>query len=345
LQISKKITIGIDATGGDFGEKEVCKGIIESISDKLNIKYILFGDATKVSNSFKELNFNFSKYDIELVDAKDKISMNDHPVFAIRNKKESSMVKASSYLIDKKIDAFVSSGNTGALVALAQFILKPINGIDRPVIAAIVPTEKNPMILIDSGCNVDSKPEWLYQYAILADTYYKLTFETTSPRIALLSVGNEENKGNALTLATYKLLKDNKSINFIGNLEARDLVYGVCDIIVTDGFSGNVFLKTYEGAATLLLKLIKEEIMKSFVTKIGGALIKPALKKLLKKYDAKVYGGAPILGTNYLVIKCHGNSKSTEYKNTIRQAYELTEKKLIANLIKEIEVQNGLKHC
>ena len=329
--------LGIDASGGDNGEIEVCKAIVKSIANNDTITYYVFGDEDIIRDSFDKLSFKPNDK-IVIIDAKEKISMNDHPVFALRNKTNSSIVKAGNSLLNNEIDAFISAGNTGALVALAQFYLKPINGIDRPVIAAIVPTDKHPMLLIDSGCNVDSKPEWLYQYAIVANEYYKLMFEREKPSIGLLSVGTEENKGNALTLEAYKLISSNKKLNFIGNVEARNLVDGVCDIVITDGFAGNVFLKTYEGTAKLLLRLIKEQIMKSFITKIGGLLIKPALKKLLTKYDAKVYGGAPILGTNYLVLKCHGNSTYGEYMYAIKQAKDLTGKNVISVLKNNIGV-------
>jgi glycerol-3-phosphate acyltransferase PlsX len=157
-------------------------------------------------------------------------------------------------------------------------------------------------------------------------------FEKSNPSIGLLSVGVEENKGNRLTQETYKLLMQDKKLNFIGNVEARDLTYGVCDIVVTDGFAGNVFLKTYEGTATLLLKLIKEQISSSFISKIGGLMIKPAMKKILKKYDATIYGGAPILGANGLIIKCHGNAKKGEFASSIKQTKNLLNKNLIKNL-------------
>ena len=331
------INVGIDASGGDNGSIPVCKAIASEINKNLNIKYFIFGDTDEINNSFKEVSFDISNDRIVIVDAKEKITMNDHPVFAIRSKKNSSIVKAGNALIDNEIDCFISAGNTGALVALAQFFLKPINGVDRPVVAAIIPTKNGMMLLIDSGCNVDSKPEWLYQYAKLANQYYKLMFNKESPKIGLLSVGVEPNKGNALTLETYKLLENNKNLNFIGNVEARDLVLGICDILITDGFAGNVFLKTYEGTATFILNLLKEEIMSSFVSKIGGLLIKPGLKKILNKYNAKIYGGAPILGTKKLVLKCHGNSTSEEYIYTIRQAYNLICNDIINKLIEGVK--------
>lgn len=314
------IRIGLDASGGDNGEIEVIKAVINYLKSNNDITFVVLGDESIVRNEFAKHNIDINNLSVEIIDAKDRIGMNDHPIIAIRTKTDSAIVKAGRCLLDNNIDAFISAGNTGALVAMAQFYLKPINGVDRPVLGAIVPTENNPMLLVDSGCNVDSKPEWLYQYALLANSYYKLMFNENNPSIALLSVGTEENKGNNLTLAAYNLIKNNKKLNFIGNVEARDLPRGICDILITDGFAGNVFLKTYEGTAKLIFELIKKQVKMSVIGRIGGLLIKPCLKGLLGKYDAKKYGGAPILGTNRLLIKCHGNSHYGEYLSAIDQA-------------------------
>ena len=321
--------IGIDAMGGDNGLECCIDAIISSLKKHDDLKITIFGNAIEIKECFKSKNFESNK--VELIDCNQKIEMNDHPVFAIREKTNSSIVKASNMLKENSIDAFISAGSTGALIAIAQFVLKPIAGVDRPVLGAIIPTNNMPMILIDSGCNVDSKATWLYQYAKLSNIYYKLMFDKENPTIGLLSVGTEENKGNNLTKETYKLIKEDSSLNFIGNVEARDLMYGICDIVVTDGFAGNVFLKTYEGTATLILRLIKDEIKSSFLSMLGGLLIKPKLKKLLSKYDATIYGGAPILGTNALIIKIHGNSKTGEYISSIEQTISLLNKNLINN--------------
>jgi glycerol-3-phosphate acyltransferase PlsX len=325
--------IGLDASGGDNGEVEVVKAVINYFKNNSDIEIVLFGDESIIKNEFAKQNVNINNLDLDVIDAKDRIDMNDHPIIAIRTKTDSPIVKAGKYLQDKMIDAFISAGNTGALVAMAQFYLKPINGVDRPVLGAIIPTNNNPMLLIDSGCNVDSKAEWLYQYSLLANSYYKLMFNKDNPSIALLSVGTEENKGNNLTIAAYSLIKNNHELNFIGNVEARDLPRGICDILITDGFAGNVFLKTYEGTAKLMFELIKKQIKSSFIGKIGGLLIKPCLKELLSKYDAKKYGGAPILGTNHLLIKCHGNSHFEEYLSAINQAKILINNQFI-NVVK-----------
>lgn len=322
--------IGIDAMGGDNGIDFCVDAIISSLKKHNDLKFTIFGNSNELSECFKSKNFESNN--IEFVDCSEKIEMNDHPVFAIREKTNSSIVKASDALKNSEIDAFISAGSTGALIAIAQFVLKPINGVDRPVLGAIIPTNKKPMLLIDSGCNVDSKPVWLYQYAKLSNIYYKLMFDIDKPSIGLLSVGTEENKGNNLTLETYKLIKEDTSLNFIGNVEARDLMYGICDVVVTDGFAGNVFLKTYEGTATLILKLLKDGIKSSLISMLGGLLIRPKLKKILSKYDATIYGGAPILGTNALIIKIHGNSKTGEYISSIEQTKTLLNKNLIQNL-------------
>lgn len=330
--------IGIDAQGGDNGESVVLDAVIKSLEDFNDVKFYIFGLKSSIEEYLSKNNVKISDKNIEIIDCIDKIEMNDHPVFAMREKTNSSIVKAANMLKNNDIEAFISAGSTGALIAVAQFIVKPIEGVDRPVLGAVLPTIKRPLILADSGCNVDSKPEWLYQYAILANHYYKLMFNNERPTIGLLSVGTEENKGNNLTLETYKLIKNDSRLNFIGNVEARDLVYGVCDIVITDGFAGNVFLKTYEGTATMLLDLIKEQIKSSFISKIGGLLIKNSIKRMLLKYDASKYGGAPVLGANALILKCHGNSKFGELYTTIRQARDLIENQFISNIKKTFEV-------
>lgn len=321
------IRIGLDAFGGDNGESEVIIAAENAIKQNDDITIYLFGDQDHLKSTNER---------IIIVDAKEKIEMNDHPVFALRSKTNSSIVIGGNYLKDGKIDAFISAGNTGALVALAQFYIKPIEGIDRPVVAAIVPTKENPMLLIDSGCNVDSKPEWLYTYAILGNIYIKEMLNIEKPRIGLLSVGTEENKGNTLTLSAYKLIKNNDSLNFIGNVEARDVPEGICDILVCDGFDGNVLLKTYEGTAKMLFSVLKKSILSSFVAKLGGFLIKPTLKSVLNKFDAKIYGGAPILGANGLIVKCHGNATNYELNVAVKQCYTLVKKDIISKIKKEI---------
>lgn len=331
------VRIGIDASGGDNGEIEVIKSVVSALKINNDICFTILGVKDVIIQCFSDINFKIDSR-IKIIDAKEKIEMNDHPVFALRSKPNSSIYLAGLALQNNEIDIFISAGNTGALVALSQFYLKPINGVDRPVVAAIVPTEKNPMLLIDSGCNVDSKPEWLYQYALLGNVYIKEMLNIDKPRIGLLSVGTEENKGNALTLATFQLLNNNKDLNFIGNVEARDVPFGICDILITDGFAGNVLLKTYEGTAKMIFSNIKKKLMSSFISKIGAMLALPVLKNMLLKFNAKIYGGAPILGANYFVLKCHGNATNIEYQYAIKQAYYLVKNNIVEIIKKSLEV-------
>lgn len=317
------VRIGIDALGGDNGETPIVDAIIKSLETNNDISITIIGNKDKIETCFNNRKYNYNSDKIKIVNASEKIEMNDHPALAIRSKPNSSICIAGNLLINNSIDIFISAGNTGALVALALFNLKTIEGVSRPVVATIIPSKNNPVVLIDSGCNVDSKPEWLYQFAVLGTKYYELVFNKKNPKVGLLSVGTEENKGNQLTFEAYKLIKENSNINFIGNIEARDAINGVCDVVVADGFSGNVLLKTYEASAKLFLSVLKKVFMNSIITKIAALLIKKEIKKELNKFDIKIYGGAPILGAKHIIIKCHGNSEIEEYYNAINQAKEL----------------------
>ena len=284
------IRIGIDALGGDNGETPVVDAIIKSLETNNDISITIIGNKDKIEECFNNRMYNYNSDKIIIVNASEKIEMNDHPVLAIRSKTDSSICIAGKLLLNNNIDIFISAGNTGALVALALFNLKTIEGVNRPVVATIIPSKNNPAVLIDSGCNVDSKPEWLYQFAILGAKYYELVFNKKSPKVGLLSVGTEENKGNQLTLEAYKLIKENSNINFIGNIEARDAINGVCDVVVADGFAGNVLLKTYEASAKLILSSLKKVLMNNIFTKIAAILVKNDIKNELKKFDIKIYG-------------------------------------------------------
>ena len=317
------INLGIDGFGGDAGPKEIVKAAVKYAKDNKNVKIFIYGDIDDIYFSCKDLDIDIKKYlNIEIVDCKEKIEVDEHPVFALRTKKNSSIYIAGEDLNNDKIDAFISSGSTGVLLALAKLYIKCLNGIDRPVIATIIPTKIGKTLLLDSGANMDSKPEWLHSYAILGVQYAKGVFKNEKPKVGLLNVGVEETKGNNLILETYKLLKEDNNINFVGNVEARDIPFGIVDVVVSDAFNGNVFLKTYEGTAKVLFELIKENITKTFLSKIGALLIKNSLKQMLKSYDATNYGGAPLLGAKKLIIKCHGNAKQKELVNALYQASE-----------------------
>lgn len=330
----KIYNIGIDCDGGDNGAKPIIKACIDVKNKYKNINFVLYGNQDTIKSIINEYKEDINDYNIS--QTKDLILMNDHPILALRSKTESSICKAGNDLNNDKIDAFISSGSTGALIALAQIYIKSFDGIDRPALSAIIPTAKKPTLVIDCGSNVDSKPEYLYQFAKLGSAYMKEIMKVDNPVVGLLSVGTEENKGNSLTLEAYKLIKKDKNINFIGNIEARDVPNYICDVVVTDGFSGNVLLKTYEGAANFLLNEIKSILKSNLISMIGGLLIKNTLKNNMKKFDATNYGGAPILGAKKLILKCHGNSKTKEIYNAILQARDFIDSELNEKIKKEL---------
>jgi glycerol-3-phosphate acyltransferase PlsX len=311
--------IAIDAMGGDNAPEEVVKGSIQA-RDEYKLHIILSGKEIEIKKILEKNTSNFEN--IEIINAEDVISNDDKPVMAIRRKKESSLVKALYAVKNHEADAIVSAGSTGALLSGGTLIIGRINGIERPAIGALIPNMYGGFsLLIDSGANVDSKPEFLYDFAIMGDIYLKKTMNIISPRIAIANIGTEKSKGDKLTVGTYELLENTKlDLNFIGNIEARDILQGKTDIIVCDGFTGNMILKTMEGTVHELMKGLKEELMSSMRSKIGGALIKPALKHFKSKFDYSEHGGAPLLGVKAPVIKAHGSSDAKAIKNAIRQA-------------------------
>ena len=328
------VNLGIDGFGGDAGPKEIVKAAVKYATKNKDARIFIYGDIDDIYFSSKDLDIDIKKnLNIEIVDCKEKIEVSEHPVFALRTKKNSSIYIAGVDLNDNKIDAFISSGSTGVLLALAKLYIKCLDGVDRPVIATIIPTKIGKTLLLDSGANMDSKPEWLYSYAKLGIEYAKGVFKEDNPKVGLLNVGVEETKGNQLILDTYKLLKDDKSINFVGNVEARDIPFGIVDIVISDAFNGNVFLKTYEGTAKVLFELIKQNMTKTFLSKVGALLVKNNLKHMLKAYDATNYGGAPLLGAKKLIIKCHGNATEKELVNALYQASEFVKSDFNKNFI------------
>lgn len=316
--------IAIDAMGGDNAPEAIVKGSIEA-RDEYNLNIILSGKENEIKKILEKNTSNFSK--IEIINAEDVIENDDKPVLAIRRKKESSLVKALHAVKNKEADAIVSAGSTGALLAGGTLVLGRIKGIERPAIGALIPMMSGGFcLLIDSGANVDSKPEFLYDFAIMGDIYLKKVMNIKSPRIALANIGTEKTKGDKLTVDTYELLENNKlDLNFTGNIEARDILKGKADIVVCDGFTGNMILKTMEGTVAEVMNGLKEEIMSNTRSKIGGALIKPALKNFKSKFDYSEHGGAPLLGVKAPLIKAHGSSDARAIKNAIRQAKICTE--------------------
>lgn len=317
----------IDAMGGDNAPLSTVKGSILA-RDEYNIGIILSGNEATIKETLQNNTKDFSN--IEIIHAPDVISNDDEPILALRRKKESSLVKALNAVKNKEADAIVSAGSTGALLGGATLIIGRIKEIERAALGALIPTmDGGIVLLIDAGANVDSKPEFLYDFAIMGDIYFKNVFNIEKPRIAIANIGTEKSKGNKLTADAYELLENSQlPLNFIGNVEARDILFGKTDIIVCDGFAGNMILKSSEGMMMALVKGLKKEIMADTRSKIGGLLIKPAIERFKKLFDYSEHGGAPILGVKATVIKAHGSSDEKAIKNAIRQAITSYDRKV-----------------
>lgn len=324
--------VALDAMGGDNAPAEIVKGAVDAVASREDIKVYLVGQTDVVQ---EELNkYPYPKERIEIVEAPEVIEMAEPPVQAIRKKKQSSMVVAMNMVKQKEADAFVSAGSSGAVLVGGQTIVGRIKGIRRPPLAPLIPTESGVSLLIDCGANVDARPEHLLQFAQMGSIYMENVVGVKNPRVAIVNIGAEEEKGNALVKETFPLLRECKDINFVGSIEAREIPHGGADVIVCEAFVGNVILKLYEGLSSTLVGAIKRGLMSTLKSKIGAALALPALKRTLKDFDASEYGGAPLLGLNGLVVKTHGSSKAKEITNSIYQCVTFREEN-INGIIKE----------
>lgn len=324
----------IDGMGGDFAPKAPVEGVIEALKLFDDVEFFITGDEKQVNNELN--NFDYDKSRVKVINTTEVISTNEHPVMAVRRKKDSSLVVGLNMVKNKECEAIISAGSTGAFLAGSTLIVGRIKGIDRPALGPIMPGKNGPFMVIDSGANVDCKPEYLVQFATMGKVYCNTILGFDKPKVGIVNIGAEEEKGDNLTKAAFKLLKEKES-NFIGNVEPRDIPLGDAQVIVCDGFVGNTILKMYEGVASTLLSSLKEEIMASFVGKIGGLLIKPASKKLKKRFDYKEYGGAPFLGVDGICVKAHGSSDAKAYTNAIKQAVIINKNKTIEKIKNEIE--------
>lgn len=330
--------IAVDAMGGDRGLEVTIKGSIDA-TDELGVNIILVGKSDLIEEELSKYNYDSSK--VEIVDAKDIITNDDEPAMAIRKKKESSMVIGLNLLKEKYVDAFISAGNTGALLSGGTLIVKRIKGIERPALATVYPTKKGVSLLLDVGANADCKPRYLQQFAIMGSIYSKEVLNKSNPKVGLVNIGTERSKGNELTKETYDLLEKTENINFYGNIEGRDLPEGEIDVLVCDGFVGNIILKLTEGLGLSIFSMLKEVFMKSFKSKLAALLLKPGLKKFKKKLDYTEYGGAPLLGVKGAVIKAHGSSDEVAIKNAIKQAKLFLENEVLEKIEEKITVLGG----
>lgn len=309
--------IALDAMGGDHAPGEIVKGAIDAVLKEPNMKVFLVGKEDLIN---KELSkYQYPKEQVEVVAASEIIEMAEVPTNAIRKKKDSSMVVGMKMVKEGKADAFVSAGNSGAVLVGGQVIVGKIKGVERPPLAPLIPTKKGVSLLVDCGANVDARPSHLVQFAKMGSIYMEHVLGIKNPKVGIVNIGAEEEKGNALVKETFPLLKEEKDINFIGSVEARDIPYGKADVIVCEAFAGNIILKLYEGVGAVLLSKVKQGLLSSLRSKIGAVLIKPALKATMKEFDATEYGGAPLLGLKGLVVKTHGSSKAKEVTNTLMQ--------------------------
>ena len=329
------INIVIDTIGGDNGASVCVKGAVEGLKQNRNLKLFLTGHKNEIDELLSEYEYDVSK--VEVIDCQEEIDLNEPPVRAVREKKDSSLVVGLNLVKDGKADAIISAGSTGAILAGGQFIVGRAKGVKRTPLAHLLPTATEPSLLLDCGANVDIKPEVLVQFAQMGSIYMESVCGIENPKVALANIGLEEEKGNSLVKSANKMLKENESINYKGYIEARTIPYGKADVIVADGFVGNTIIKLYEGLSKMILKEIKGAFLSSFSSKVGALMVKKSMKKTLKKFDASDKGGAPLLGLKGLVVKIHGNSKEGEVISAIAQCVSFVENDVNGKIIRGFE--------
>jgi len=331
------IRVALDAMGGDHAPSETIKGAISALSLFPNIEIILVGREAAIT---KELRRYKKDPRISIVNASEVIGTNEPPVAAFKQKKDSSLVKGVSLVKDNKADAFVSAGNTGALMAASLFVLGRVSGIERPALASIFPSKKGKVLLIDMGANVDCKPKHLVQFAKMGAVYSQYVLRVNDPKVGLVNIGEEPEKGNELTTSTYPLLKEAQGINFVGMVESKEIFAGHIDVMVCDGFIGNLILKFGESTATFIFEMLAGELKSHPLAAFVALFLIPALLRLKKRVDYDEFGGAELLGVNGVVVKAHGRAKSKAIMNAIRVAVESVEGKVV-NYISRVGMPAG----
>ena len=319
------MTIIVDAFGGDNAPLEIIKGCALAV-EEFGVNILLTGKEEIIRKTAEENNVSLNNIEIE--DCSEVITMEDEPNSVLKTKKDSSMAVGFRMLNEGRGDAFISAGNSGALCVGATLAVRRIKGIKRPAFAPVLPSESGFFMLLDGGANVECRPEMLYQFALMGSVYMEKVMKVSNPKIGLANVGTEDHKGTELYRDTYKLLRDSK-LNFIGNVEGRDIPKGICDVVVCDGFAGNMILKTYEGVAITLMKKMKHMFTDSFKGKLAAGLVMKDLKELKEKFNYNAYGGAPILGASKPVFKAHGDSKAVTLKNAIKLSMDYVAGKAI----------------
>lgn len=334
------VHVALDAMGGDNAPLEVVEGALIALNDSEDVKVTLCGKEAEIKKILESKSYPKDRLFIE--NAEEVISCDEAPVMAIRKKKDSSIVKGLNLVKNGECDAFVSAGSSGAILVGGQLIVGKIKGVERPPLAPFIPskTPSGVALLIDCGANVDARPSHLVQFAKMGSIYFENVMGVKNPRVGIVNIGTEEEKGNMLVKETYPLLANCPDINFIGSVEAREIPNGGADVIVCEAFVGNVILKFYEGVGKMMLHTIKDALMSSVVSKIGALLIKPALKSCIKEFDASEYGGAPLLGIKGLVVKAHGNSTRKEISVVIKQCKTFKEQNINQQIAEGINIRD-----
>lgn len=327
--------IALDAMGGDKAPFETVKGAIEALEEFTNLELILVGQVDKINAELTKYKYDKSRLIIK--NATEVIEMDEDPVAAVRGKKDSSMNVALDLVKNDEAGACVSAGNTGALISASQIKLKRIKGVSRPAIATVFPNKKGRMVVLDVGANADCRPEFLDHFAILGSKYAEIALDIKNPKVGLLNIGSEEGKGNELTREAYEILKLKKDINFIGNIEPNKMMEGNVDVVVTDGYTGNIVLKMAEGMGRFVIDFLKSEIKESFLAKIGALFLYRVFSNMKKKTDSSEYGGAIFLGLNHISVKAHGGSDAKAIKNAIKAAMKFVEADFVEKVKTEME--------
>ncbi len=335
----KKCRIVVDAMGGDFAPQNAVLGAVQAYNENGKFELYLVGKSSEIKNVISSSNLSFNESHI--IHADEVIEMSDSPTVSLKTKRNSSIVVGANLVKEKKADAFVSAGNTGAMMAASTLIIGRIPGVGRPTIGAVMPNESGVCILFDVGASVDSKPKHLLEYAVIGSIYAQEIYGINNPKIGLLSVGEEESKGNEVSLAAFELLKKT-NLNFIGNVEGRDILKGTANVVVCDGFIGNILIKFGEGVLSLLKYKFKDYASRGFFNKLKIGLLKGALKDMLKDFDYQEHGGVPLLGVNGISIIGHGSSTPKAIKNMVLRAYEMYEKNLITKIENSIKNYSSL---